>query len=353
VLPIQSSQFEYAATKNDLPDLDAQMAKMEPIPSGTRSNLVDIVKGLAIILVTFGHTAQGMTHRGWWTTPGAAFSRAFIYSFHMPSFFFVAGLFVHGSITRRGALPFTLEKIKSVLYPYLLFAVTGLAIQPLVGRFEVGVTPFRWQTVLLKVADGDASWFLFALFFCLMLALLTIHLPDGLRFVAAFAVGGVTTPFGPPLTNQVLREFCFLAAGMWVGARIHRLEKIRSGPAAVGFILLAAFQTAAIYLFGPATRWSYIGLGLTGTSGLFLLAKLLDRHRLGGSLASIGRASLAIFLLSAFAQGATRVMLSDVFHTQEFWLQLLLPTALATLLSAIVWHQQRRWRLSWLFYWPW
>ena len=33
-----------------------------------------------------------------------------------------------------------------------------------------------------------------------------------------------------------------------------------------------------IYLFGAATRWSYIGLGLTGTAAVFLLAKLLDKH---------------------------------------------------------------------------
>jgi uncharacterized membrane protein YcfT len=40
--------------------------KQEPITSGVRSNVVDIVKGIAIILVVYGHTAQGMIHRGWW-----------------------------------------------------------------------------------------------------------------------------------------------------------------------------------------------------------------------------------------------------------------------------------------------
>ena len=32
----------------------------EPITSGARSNIVDIVKGIAIILVAYGHTAQGI-----------------------------------------------------------------------------------------------------------------------------------------------------------------------------------------------------------------------------------------------------------------------------------------------------
>jgi fucose 4-O-acetylase-like acetyltransferase len=323
----------------------------EPITSGTRSNLVDIVKGIAIILVTYEHTAQGVVHRGWWTVPGYFFSRALIYSFHMPAFFFVAGLFVHRSIERRGGLPFTVEKMKSILYPYLLFTVIMAALQPLIGRFEMSAAPFHWGQFLLNLTDGNASWFLFTLFFCFMLALVTARVPGWLLFVAAVLVG-MTPAFGPPLTNQVLREFCFVAAGMLVGVHIFRVDRMRNVTAGIGLVVLAGFQIAMIYRYGAANRWSYAVLGLTGTAALFLLAKLLDRHRIGDGFAWIGRASLAIFLLSAFAQGATRAVLSGVFHTQELWLQLLLPTACATLLPAIVWHQQRRLRLGWLFYWP-
>lgn len=346
--PAQSSYVELATPRTKAAQPAAEAG--EPITSGKRSDVVDIVKGIAIILVTLGHTAQGMVHRGWWETSRASFLHSFIYSFHMPAFFFVAGLFVSGSIERRGKLNFTSEKMKSILYPYLLFAVFYTAIRPLIGRFEMGTEPFEWKTFLLKIADGDASWFLFVLFFCFMLALLTIRIPDWLRFLIAAAIG-ITPPFGPPLTNQVLREFCFMAAGMWVGTRILRIERLPI-PAALGFALIAAFQTAMVYFFGPATRWTYIGLGLTGTGGLLLIATLLGKSRAGRALAWIGRASLAIFLLSALAQGATRQVLLDVFHSREFWLQLLLPTALATLLPAIAWYQQRRWRLSWLFYWP-
>jgi fucose 4-O-acetylase-like acetyltransferase len=323
----------------------------QPLATVKRSNLVDIVKGIAIILVTMGHTAQGMVHRGWWDNPSASFFRALIYSFHMPAFFFVAGLFLQGSIERRGKRDFTVEKAKSILYPYLLFTVIYTAVRPLIGRFEMSSDPFQWQSFLIKLADGDASWFLFALFFCFMLALLTISLPDWSRFLLAVAIG-LTPGFGPPLTNQVLHEFCFLVAGMWFGNRIYRMEFIPPIAAAYGFALLATFQTVIIYLFGPANRWSYIGLGLTGTAGLLLIASLLEKYRTGDALNWIGRASLAIFLLSAFAQGGTRVVLESVFHTHNFWLQLLLPTIFATLLPAIVWHRQNRWRLNWLFYWP-
>jgi fucose 4-O-acetylase-like acetyltransferase len=326
---------------------------LEPITSGTRSNAVDIVKGVAIILVVLGHTAQGMVHRGWWEGPGAAFTHTFIYSFHMPAFFFVAGLFVTGSIAKRGSKRFAVDKVKTILYPYVLFALISVAIEPIIARFKSGTHAFHWSTFLISLADGDASWFLFTLFVCLMLALITVRAPAWLRFLGGVLLGMIPA-FGPQGVNEVLREFCFLAAGMWVGTRIFRLERVRLPVAALGFAALAAFQFAAVYFFGAAVlgRWTYIELGLSGTAGLFLLSKLLDTQRLGDGLAWLGRASLAVFLLSAFAQGAAREVLVRVFHTREFWLQLLLPTLFASVLPAIVWYQQDRWRIRWLFQWP-
>jgi fucose 4-O-acetylase-like acetyltransferase len=325
----------------------------EPIASGVRSNIVDMVKGIAIILVVYGHTAQGMTHRGWWVGPGASFSHTFVYSFHMPAFFFVSGLFVRGSIAKRGSRHFTIDKLKTILYPYVLLAIVGVALEPLIGRFKFETRPFRWNIFLVNLADGQASWFLFVLFFCLMLALVTVRVPAWLRFLVA-ALVGMTAPVAIPGVSEVLHEFCFLAAGMWVGHHIYSLEQIRLSTAAVGFVVLAALQAIVVYIFGVSVlgRWIYIEAGLTGVAGLFLLAKLLDKHWIGDGLVWVGRASLAVFLLSAFAQGATREVLLRVFHTHEFRSQLLWPTLCATLLPAIVWYQQDRWHIGSLFRWP-
>jgi fucose 4-O-acetylase-like acetyltransferase len=331
------------------------MNEVKPIPDTikARSNIVDIVKGIAIILVVYGHTAQGMTHRGWWVGPGVSFSHTFIYSFHMPAFFFVAGLFVSGSIAKRGNKLFTIDKLKTILYPYVLLAIIGVALEPLIGRFKFSTKPFQWNVFWVNLVDGQASWFLFVLFFCLMLALVTVKVPAWLRFLLA-ALVGMTIPLAIPGVSEVLHEFCFLTAGMWVGQRIYGLEHIRLFTAAVGFSVLAALQATAVYFFGASVldRWIYIEAGLNGVAGLFLLARLLDKHRVGDSLAWVGRASLAVFLLSAFAQGATREILLRVLPTHRFWSQLLLPTLFATLLPAIAWYQQDRWHVGWLFRWP-
>ena len=243
---------------------------LEPITSGIRSNIVDIVKGVAILLVAYGHTAQGMVHRRWWTGAGADFSHTFVYSFHMPAFFFVVGLFALGSIAKRGNKRFTVEKLKTILYPYVLFAVISAALEPLVGRFKSGASPFHWNVFLLNLADGEASWFLVVLFVCLMLALVTARVPSWLRFLVA-ALIGLTPPYGPPIINDVLHEFCFLAAGMWVGTHIYRLERTGAAMAASGFVLLADARVRS----GDA-------------EGLGLHRRRIDRH---GWASSVGEAA--------------------------------------------------------------
>lgn len=322
---------------------------LEPISGGLRSDAADIVKGIAIILVVFGHTAQGLMHRGWWTSERAIFSDRFIYSFHMPAFFFIAGLFVNGSIKKRGAKTFTAEKLKTVLWPYVTVSVLGLISQPFVNHFRSASSDFSWKVVILDFIDGEGNWFLFTLFFCLMLALLTVKLPPWFRFLLAAAIT-LTPPFGPPLTNQVLHEFCFLAAGMWVGRTIYQVDKIPPAVAVLGVVVLSALQIWGCHHW--QYQWAFIVLGLTGTAGLFLLARLLNHHQLGSGLAWIGRASLAVFIFSSFPQGATREILSHIFHTHRLWLQLILPTVFATLLPVVIWYRQDRWRLGWLFRWP-
>lgn len=70
-----------------------------------RYHYADIMKGIGIILVLMGHI-QRIAGLGNW-----------IYSFHMPLFFFVSGMFFHDNGL------FFKKKVKSLLVPYLSFAL--------------------------------------------------------------------------------------------------------------------------------------------------------------------------------------------------------------------------------------
>jgi fucose 4-O-acetylase-like acetyltransferase len=268
----------------------------------------------------------------------------------MPAFFFVSGLFVMHSLNRRGVKNFTVEKLKTILYPYFLWAILYTVLEPLITQFKRSHHPFDAKFFFVSLLEGEQGWFLFTLFMCLMVAVLTRKLPAWLRFLLAVAVG-VLTPVGV-VFGTVIHEFCFMAAGMWVGTRIHVLDRMRAGTATAILLALTAFQTAMILRFGGANIRDYILLGLTGTAGLCMLARLIDRTKIGDGFAWVGRASLGVFLIGAFVQGAAREILLRVFHTREFWLQLLVPTIVSTIIPAFIWYQQDLLRLGWLFHWP-
>ena len=142
----------------------------------SRINSVDTVKGIAIVLMVFGHTVQGALHRQLWDSRpamvrGLNFSEYFIYSFHMAAFFFVSGLFIAGSVARRGALGFALEKIRTLLYPYILWGVAFALLNPLTARFRMSAHAFSWRSFFWDLSSGNSSWFLITLFVCQLLAL--------------------------------------------------------------------------------------------------------------------------------------------------------------------------------------
>lgn len=331
---------------------DIAVAPAEPIAGRTRSTVVDIVKGLAIALVAYGHSAQGMEHRGWWNSPAYFFSDTFIYSFHMPVFFFVAGLFLMGSLNRRGWKHFTLEKLKTILYPYVLWTLIGYLSAPLLAWIHPGVPLPGYGELALRLVDGDASWFLLTLFICLMLAALTAKLPHWLRFTLAAAVAISLPKSSVALWEYLPREFCFLAAGMWVGSSIRKVEEMKPAIAAIGFILVMGAQATLIYFYGTPGRYAFIPLGLLGTLGLFLCARAIEDTGTGKFFVWAGQASLAIFLLSPFCQGGVREPLSRLLHVQSFWPQLILPTLSAFLVPVVLWHRQKQWKISWFFRWP-
>jgi fucose 4-O-acetylase-like acetyltransferase len=299
---------------------ERSIAIAEPTTKPSRSNTVDIMKGIAIALVVYGHTIQGMYPRGWWSGPKYMFNNDFIYSFHMPLFFFTAGLFVMKSLERRGVKNFVQEKFKTILYPYLLWAIVGAVLEPFITRFKNTHHPFELKSFLMTFFEGKQGWFLYTLFACLMIAVLTRRWPMWVR-LALSVVAGVLIMDWTPAIGMIAHEFCFMAVGMWVGTRFERLSELSAGQRIVGFLMLTVFQVAMILKLGYPNQGTYIPLGLTGTVGVALLSQMIETTAVGDFFGWLGRASLGIFLMSAFVQGAARVLLLRVGHTEAFWPQ--------------------------------
>jgi fucose 4-O-acetylase-like acetyltransferase len=116
-----------------------------------RIDFLDIAKGIGIILVVMGHYVPHSTE------PRLLFN--WIYSFHMPLFFFISGLlFTDKPANRGGYKSFTIRKIRSLIVPYILFSIIQFILN-IIEKEPVGI-----KGALLHGWGTNPLWFIACLF---------------------------------------------------------------------------------------------------------------------------------------------------------------------------------------------
>ena len=325
-----------------------QPEKTKPAP---RSMLIDVVRGMAISLVAMGHTNQGIVHRGWWGASTVGWRlNIIIYAFHMPAFFFVSGIFLRPSADKRGPRRFTLERIRTLIYPYVLWSLISAGSVAVLSHFTVQ-QPLTLKRFVIDLLVGTGIWFLPTLFVCQVAGMLLRKLPGALIVTLALLVYYFMPRSGVNFLDLALQFFPFVAAGMWLGGGYVRMERIpRPVALACAVVLFAALWVA---MYKPWTSYLNIVLlgGVIGTLMLVLLARNFGSSRAARVFAWAGEASLAIYLAGEYGQGLVRQLLVWI-HITGPYLQLILPTIAAIAIPAWVYQYRVRLHLEWLFIAP-
>ena len=160
------------------------------------SSTIDQAKGLAILLVILGHINSPVG--------------SFIYSFHIPLFFFLAGIYIK---TGYSSLKFLQKGLNRLIVPFLIFGALGILVTLMKNLF-LGRSIQSWGDTLtgwLFWADsthmqhyGFVLWFLPALFWgrsFVFVAVKHLKFHSVLLLVVSVVVGWlasqyVTLPFG-------------------------------------------------------------------------------------------------------------------------------------------------------------
>lgn len=325
----------------------------DPSAATPRSHVIDIVKGLAISLVVLGHTNQGEIARGWWGASSFGLHlNAFIYSFHMPTFFFASGVFLRQSVDRRGAWAFARQRARTLLYPFVLWAVLMPVAEHLLVHFKHAQPP-GLRSALINLVTGNNAWFLPSLFVALMLCMLLRRVPA----VALLSITWLAAWFCPPTgilaLDRAVAYLPYVVGGMCFRKHLPQLQRIAPGPSLASALLLGTtlFIAASGVTSESVIRWALLPAGFLGTAMLLLLARALEETQAARPLLWVGTASIAVFLLSPFPQGATRTLLAALHCTQPI-VQCLLPSFAAITLTAWLYHARNHLHISALFYWP-
>lgn len=137
------------------------MANQVESCSKKRDDTFDIIKGVCILLMIAGHCPIGVVLGN------------FIYSFHMPIFFFVAGYFFKKNEFRRSIT----VGIRRLFIPFLVVYVLCIILAHILNSFDlfsnvvISVVHYRnpVESISLMNAGILPVWFLVALFLCRVL----------------------------------------------------------------------------------------------------------------------------------------------------------------------------------------
>ncbi len=155
-------------TSNTLP---LQIEVAPNIGKIQRSQTIDILKGIAMCLVLWGHSLQytACGHFDFFKLPAFRF----IYSFHMPLFALVSGYLLGMSINRRKFTDNVNHKIQSIFWPIITanLLCIPLVILPkkILSILMVGGTSNSFMSIAHSLLNGyslSGFWFLWTVLYC-------------------------------------------------------------------------------------------------------------------------------------------------------------------------------------------
>lgn len=123
-----------------------------------RHGFIDNARAIAILLVVFGHT-DGVAKN----------VITFIYSFHMPAFFFMSGFLLRNSKLQHGPFAYMKSQARSLLIPYLFFGFLStiyLLVSSAVKHMDISLGEAFIGLLLGNAEDlvNTVLWFFTCLF---------------------------------------------------------------------------------------------------------------------------------------------------------------------------------------------
>lgn len=126
---------------------------------------IDYAKGLTIILVVYHHSFLTLVNSGVKVNSWLINANLSVYSFRMPMFFMLSGVFIAKGLQKRGLRKYIFYRSKYLLYPYLLW--TTIQVTSKLAFSEYIHSPWSLESYLVIFYEPNATaqfWYLITLF---------------------------------------------------------------------------------------------------------------------------------------------------------------------------------------------
>lgn len=281
-----------------------------------RESWVDYAKAIGIILVVYGHVARGL-HNSQITMNEHFYKLAdnFVYSFHMPLFFFLSGLYFVKSFDKRTTKEFVFSKIDTIVYPYILWSLIQGLTEATLSAYTYGTVTYAEVFVLLWQPRAQ-FWFLYALVLIFLFSAITYRyfkINKTSIFLFMSFVLLISKSYFPYMlfTNYIFTYLIYFAVGMFF--QEHNIKK-QLDKASVAVCITLLFLTSQYLTLWQAELFRNVMViasllnSMISIGFVIVMSLLLSKFNLV-TLQLIGSSSMAIYLLHILAGSSVRVAL--------------------------------------------
>lgn len=297
-----------------------------------RFEWLDISKALVIYLVILGHIVK---------FDSSVFR--IIFSFHMPAFIIFSGYTL--KVENVSFKDFFIKKFKALIIPFFYFNIIGIVLSELfscahMGRIPLNTLPFKNLLNGLSVyGHVGAIWFLNALFWGSLISFVLIKIyesnkPIGillfwLLFIAASYIRTIMSFIGisilPFKWDSSMMFAVFLIAGYFLRKSEILQSKISIGACISIIIICSTLCLLCGYIKNGyvnicdciyANCIDYIIASISGTVVIIYFSKLIELiPHVSSFLSDIGKYTLFIFALQAYAYQQLNYLVNKIFNT--------------------------------------
>lgn len=321
-----------------------------------RNAWVDYAKAIGIILVVYGHVARGVFNAGLPMDEDTyILVDSIIYSFHMPLFFFLSGLFFYDSLMKRGKAGLIVNKVDTIVYPFIVWSLLQGLVEVVLSNYTNGEVTLG-QVFSLLWSPRAQFWFLYALFLVFVVcsfvyakASRRFFLPILLGF-GAFYVLKQDFDMGR-IGNFIFGNAVFFALGVW----FNEIKTFFLARYASLTLVFGALFILGQYLFHITfgLNWEVGGLPVLTLATISIFFMIAMSMWLGNVriewLLFIGASSMTIYLMHILAGSGIRVILSSFMGIDSIPAHLLAGTIVGLAAPLVAQLVVKRYDLAFLF----
>ncbi|SFW31180.1 acyltransferase family protein [Chitinophaga sancti] len=346
---------------------------MSTAKPGNRLAWIDYARGIAIILVLYRHIFEGISRSG---VEAAKFSwlenaNIIFYSFRMPLFFILSGVFIGKSLAKRGMKSLIVNKFNILLYPYLLWSALQITIQIcLSGLVNANRGIADYGYIFLFPRRIDQFWYLYALFNVTVLYILTrekLRLKIWHQLLIGFAAYMYSSYLSVHHIDlgfiyDICHFYVFFAIGELIADHILDSSRYALYSSWKLFWILLPFFAVGQYYFLVANLNNQYNLfveehqpllfaliALVGCAFMINISFLLQRYGSVKLLRVAGFHSLYIYVSHVLVASAVRMCLVKVFHITYLPVLLVICLCFAVVIPILLYKAAMRAGAWWLY----